>query len=401
MVFNRVTEKETEVDVLVEATGAEEYRCAFECRDHKRRAGPEWIDHLCGKREQCGLDRVVAVHSRGFTASAIKLAQAQGVATLTVDELRKDTPTRHTAIDILRAVADTPRPLISEVRLVAAQDVGLAQVSAHTQIMDTETGGHITLEVFARLVLEKCPPPETAEGGRRCGRFKLPPGRYVATVGNQSVECAAVEIAVSFASGHCSPVQRLLDLESNAARQVFAQSTIITQVGELEAFAGHDLETGKDLIMIAGPHSREPYVIAGTLQVTTVDPKTGKQTEHIVEGVAGTRRLSISILDITLELVDSGGVRREPGHLDDTVLQNGARGRLDDLLVGEIHKGISMHAWFRGPHDREKRRGAFSVPDLYIDRGGEWVSVSSIEVSWAISAGRPAEEEQDCGEGEC
>lgn len=90
LVHNYGTEKEIEIDVLITfGLGGTSYRTAVECRDHSRSAGPSWIAELKEKREDCRLDKMIAVHSKGFTSSALTLAKKYGIETLTPKKGKK------------------------------------------------------------------------------------------------------------------------------------------------------------------------------------------------------------------------------------------------------------------------------------------------------------------------
>lgn len=83
MIRDYITDENTEVDVLVTFDlGNRQYRTAIECRDHKRRQGPSWIRDLAGKRENCRLDRMVAVSTSGFTKGAIRQAVDSNIETI-------------------------------------------------------------------------------------------------------------------------------------------------------------------------------------------------------------------------------------------------------------------------------------------------------------------------------
>jgi hypothetical protein len=84
MVYNHDTETEVEIDALITfELGGTSYRTAIECRDQNRPAGPSWIAELKSKRDGCRLDKMIAVHSKGFTESALTLGRKSGIETLT------------------------------------------------------------------------------------------------------------------------------------------------------------------------------------------------------------------------------------------------------------------------------------------------------------------------------
>jgi hypothetical protein len=78
---------EREVDVLIESSiGSHPVRIALECRDHVRRQGVTWIEHLEGKYRHLPVDQVVAVSRSGFTGSAQARAARVNIRLLTLDE---------------------------------------------------------------------------------------------------------------------------------------------------------------------------------------------------------------------------------------------------------------------------------------------------------------------------
>ncbi len=84
MVHNYNSETETEIDILITfEIGGNTYQTAIECQDRSRPAGPPWISELMAKREGCRLNKIIAIHSRGFTKPAKKLAEKYGIETLT------------------------------------------------------------------------------------------------------------------------------------------------------------------------------------------------------------------------------------------------------------------------------------------------------------------------------
>ena len=388
MMRNYETNKDTEVDVLVEFTKGERFRCAFECRDHKRdKAGPAWIDHLYGIRDQCRLDKMVGVHSRGFTKSAITLARRKGIVTLTVDELANDVPAPGAAINILRILATTPQAVIRTVLLITPKHLKPVGLSPNTEIRDAQSGKKTTLERFAQLALQKCPPPATEAGQQRSVRCELPPGRYSAVIDGHEMEYTAIDLTVRFISGTCSTPESLSELPSRIARVVFAKGTVPTGMGALGAFAAHDSQTGKDSIMIAGPVSEKPYDMVGELRVTAADDATGEQKEHILRGKAKLRCLAIRVVKVTLHVSDGRRSRRVKSQVSDIVIHEGTPVLLDDLLRVELPRRLPDDACFCGPTGKPERRNVtFSIPNLHVEREGNQLLVQSIDASCDVSS---------------
>ncbi len=71
MLTDRLTGQPVEVDIVVrhEVSGYPVV-VSIECRDHKRRQGPGWLDEMVGKHRYLETSRLVLVSSSGFTATA-------------------------------------------------------------------------------------------------------------------------------------------------------------------------------------------------------------------------------------------------------------------------------------------------------------------------------------------
>lgn len=86
MVHNWKTGADEEVDVLVTFNqGGRTYRTAVHAQDRSRPAGPDWIRTIKAQREDCKLNYAVAVHSKGFTSTARKLAACENIGLLTIE----------------------------------------------------------------------------------------------------------------------------------------------------------------------------------------------------------------------------------------------------------------------------------------------------------------------------
>lgn len=80
-VYDQAADEKREVDVLVEYTDAKGFnrKMAIECRDRKHTENVMWIEQLIQKREDLGLDYIVATTTKTFTEGAIKKAKYHGV----------------------------------------------------------------------------------------------------------------------------------------------------------------------------------------------------------------------------------------------------------------------------------------------------------------------------------
>lgn len=69
-----------EVDVLIERKVHNQLRrIAIECRDRAAKDDITWIDGMIGKYKNLPVNRVIAVSNSGFSANAIKIADAEGI----------------------------------------------------------------------------------------------------------------------------------------------------------------------------------------------------------------------------------------------------------------------------------------------------------------------------------
>jgi hypothetical protein len=79
-----------EIDILIESSVAgHKIRIAIECRQHNRKEDLIWIDQLIGKftNLRSEVQKIVAVSASGFSSSAIKKANQNGIETKTFREL--------------------------------------------------------------------------------------------------------------------------------------------------------------------------------------------------------------------------------------------------------------------------------------------------------------------------
>jgi hypothetical protein len=87
MVYDKDAGILREVDILVKYKYAgHEFSFMVECRGRSRKDTVEWIDGLIGKSKSLAVNKVVAVSSKGFAASAIAKARANGIETFTLEK---------------------------------------------------------------------------------------------------------------------------------------------------------------------------------------------------------------------------------------------------------------------------------------------------------------------------
>ncbi|MCL4552917.1 MAG: restriction endonuclease [Candidatus Marsarchaeota archaeon] len=86
------TGRQREVDVLIRLQeGRREIRIAFECRRRKGVSDIMWIEQLVGKRENLGIDRVVAVSSKPFSKPAVLFAMERHIELMQLSEFYDET----------------------------------------------------------------------------------------------------------------------------------------------------------------------------------------------------------------------------------------------------------------------------------------------------------------------
>jgi len=82
---------EREIDVAVYLpAGPRTLVIGVECRGHGRSGTKEWIDGLIGKYDGLPVDKIVAVHERGFTKGALKKAADAHIECVTLGRARQD-----------------------------------------------------------------------------------------------------------------------------------------------------------------------------------------------------------------------------------------------------------------------------------------------------------------------
>ncbi len=79
--FDKAADEKREIDVLVEYEDSKGFvrKMAIECRDRNHKENVMWIEQLIQKREDLGLDYIVATTTKSFTEGAIKKAKYHGV----------------------------------------------------------------------------------------------------------------------------------------------------------------------------------------------------------------------------------------------------------------------------------------------------------------------------------
>lgn len=79
--YDKAADEKREVDVLVEYNDSMGYarKMAIECRDRAQNENVMWIEQLIQKREDLGLDFIVATTTKSFTEGALQKAKYHGV----------------------------------------------------------------------------------------------------------------------------------------------------------------------------------------------------------------------------------------------------------------------------------------------------------------------------------
>ena len=80
-VFDKAAKENREIDVLVEYLDSKGFnrKIAIECRDRSHTENVMWIEQLIQKREDLGLDLIIATTTKSFTSGAIQKAKYHGV----------------------------------------------------------------------------------------------------------------------------------------------------------------------------------------------------------------------------------------------------------------------------------------------------------------------------------
>jgi len=88
---DNVTGKLREVDISIRGcVGSHDILVVIECRDRKTKQGVEWIEQISEKTRDIGANKVIAVSSVGFTASAINKAKVKNIDLYTFKEVKPD-----------------------------------------------------------------------------------------------------------------------------------------------------------------------------------------------------------------------------------------------------------------------------------------------------------------------
>ncbi len=87
-IYDKVAKEPREVDVSVRfRKGSHDFLIIFECRDRKRKNGPDWIEQITQKTRDLGANKVIAVSSSGFTQGAIEKAKQHNIKLRTLEEI--------------------------------------------------------------------------------------------------------------------------------------------------------------------------------------------------------------------------------------------------------------------------------------------------------------------------
>ncbi len=87
-IYDRVAKESREVDISVRfRKGSHEFLIIFECRDRKRKNGPDWIEQITQKTKDLGANKVIAVSSSGFSRGAIEKAKHNNILLRTLEEI--------------------------------------------------------------------------------------------------------------------------------------------------------------------------------------------------------------------------------------------------------------------------------------------------------------------------
>ena len=304
MVYDHRAKKNIEVDVLLEfSTGGVKYRTGIECRDHARKGEPDWIRALATKRDDCRLDKIVAVHSRGFTKGAVELAQEHHILALTFQDIPLTQASNSLATKLFG------KPLISwsilrvELGVLDTDDVPddeLTNLSAtHFFLADKLTAVPIRDVVDAHL--SESPPntDQILEG--HCveleGNLPLRKTEYYVRCKDRFVRVGQLKVLVRAAKARIltgAHPMHLRDTENHVIGQMVAQE--VPGPGGVYSWSLTVDDSEKPHLAVGLPASVHPLDFAGKLHVTYTEKETGEQKsvcipgQHIVVDQHGTQR---------------------------------------------------------------------------------------------------------------
>lgn len=188
------TNSTTEVDILVEfVQGGEKYHTGIECRDHRRAADVQWIRELATKRDSCRLNKMVAVHSRGFSKGARSLAEKRGISLLTL----RDVPFNKANESIAARLFGKPLTSWSihgiELHVQECENHSGAKGATITELFREDRTTSVDVLELVRPILSKNMPKGVAglaDGTYKDfeGRFPIPRGSYFAKIGDAFLE---------------------------------------------------------------------------------------------------------------------------------------------------------------------------------------------------------------------
>lgn len=265
MIMDHSCGEELEVDILVEFHKAGvRYRTVLECRDHSRNAGRDWIRDLKTKRDSCRLDKIIAVHSKGFSSSAGRAAQEHNIPLYTLKNIPLDKADKSIAMQFLGT------PLFSRSILsvgVVFEDlpegvkgsVDLSRVYLSDRIT-TKPVGELATELVA---LDPPPDPQIPEGHYADAdrRFGVERGRYFVKHGADFYEVRGLDIALRvFKSiSVCGPTPRQLETsEDDGVIGAIAAQTLPGPGGVYTLGVAVDCSTGKPQLFLELPPGINP-----------------------------------------------------------------------------------------------------------------------------------------------
>ena len=103
LLVNRLTGEQREVDVVIRSeTAGHPFVIGVEASALGRKASADWVEQMVGKHKNLPTDKLVLVAEGGFTRQATELAAAEGVITLSPEDVSESDPT-YSVVNSLRS----------------------------------------------------------------------------------------------------------------------------------------------------------------------------------------------------------------------------------------------------------------------------------------------------------
>lgn len=354
-VYDHEAKKDIEVDVLIEFSkmGAS-YRACIECRDHKRdKGGPSWIRELVTKRADCRFDKMVAVHSKGFTKAAIKVARKHNILALTLESIPLSRASNSLAMRLFG------KPLVSWIilrRELGVLDVGdlsdveIESLSAtHFFLADRETRVPIDEVIGAQLSRNPPPTDDILEGHYvdRDGAFQLKETEYYVRCNDRFIRVRQLKVFLRIFKARSLTASLPMQLRDTGTDCVISE-VVAQQLpgpGGIYTWGVSVDESQKPQLFIETPASVNPLDLRSELRVTYQEGGNGEKKSVTIPGrliLLDKNGKSIPIYQFTVRIIsidhDGPAALRDDEVLGFYLGDNKTRVRLEELIREEIRR---------------------------------------------------------------